>query len=121
MLTTHHYGYSLTGSQAVTWLWYLAVVIFGADVLHNSLSVGRAVGAALLATVSFFLASNFAVWAEWGMYAKTNSGLEACYIAALPFFRNSLVSETAFSALIFGICKYSQAFKPARHVQGARS
>jgi hypothetical protein len=69
--------------------------------------------------VGFFLASNFTVWAEWGMYAKTFSGLGACYIAALPFFRNSVVSETFFSVLIFGISGYYRVFLPARRMQNA--
>ncbi|MGD0520818.1 MAG: DUF6580 family putative transport protein [Terracidiphilus sp.] len=120
-LTTHRYGYPLTSGHAITWMWYLAAALLGAGMLRNSLSTGRVIGASLLASVSFFLASNFAVWAEWGMYAKTLSGLGACYIAALPFFRNSLVSETTFSLLIFGISMYSEAFMPARRMQDARS
>jgi hypothetical protein len=119
-LTTHRYGYPLTSGHAVTWMWYLAAALLGAGMLRNSRSTARVVGASLLASVSFFLASNFAVWAEWGMYAKTLSGLGTCYIAALPFFRNSLVSETAFSLLIFTLSRYSEAFLPARRMQDAR-
>jgi hypothetical protein len=120
-LTTHRYGYALTSGHAVTWMWYLAAAFLGAAMLRNSQSTGRVLGASLLASVSFFLASNFAVWAMWGMYAKTMSGLGTCYIAALPFFRNSLLSETTFSLLIFALGKYSAALVPARRMQDARS
>jgi hypothetical protein len=120
-LTIHQYGYQLTSGHAVTWMWYLAVLILGAGMLRNSISTPRVIGASLLASVSFFLVSNFTVWAEWGMYPKTFSGLGICYAAALPFFRNSLVSETTFSLLIFGISRYSEAFMPARCMQDARS
>jgi hypothetical protein len=120
-LTTHQYGYPLTSGHAVTWMWYLAALFLGAAMLRNSQSTGRVLGASLLASVSFFLASNFAVWAEWGMYAKTLSGLGTCYIAALPFFRNSLLSETTFSLIIFALGKYSAAFMPAKRLQDARS
>jgi hypothetical protein len=51
------------------------------------------------------------------MYPKTWSGLGTCYIAALSFFRNSIVSETAFSRLIFAVARYSKAFMPARQMQ----
>jgi hypothetical protein len=120
-LTTHRYAYLLTADHAVTWMWYLAAAFLGATMLRTSQSTGRVIGASLLVSVSFFLASNFAVWAGWGMYAKTLSGLGTCYIAALPFFRNSLLSETTFSLLIFALGRYSAALVPARRMQDARS
>jgi hypothetical protein len=120
-LTTHRYGYPLTDGHVVTWMWYLAAAILGAGMLRNSSSTSRVMGASLLASVSFFFASNFAVWAEWGMYVKTLSGLGTCYIAALPFFRNSLVSETACSLLIFTLSRYSAACLPARCMQNVQS
>jgi hypothetical protein len=120
-LTTQRYGYALTSGHAVTWLWYLAAAFLGAAMLRNSQSSPRVLSASLLISVSFFLASNFAVWSEWGMYAKTPSGLGGCYIAALPFFRNSLLSETTFSLLIFVLGKYSAALVPNSRMQNARS
>jgi len=42
------------------------------------------------------------------MYPKTLSGLAACYVAALPFFRNSLVAEMLTSSLLFGLARHSQ-------------
>jgi hypothetical protein len=120
-LTTHRYGYALTSDHAVTWIWYLAVMILGAAVLGTNVSVPRVTGASLLASVSFFLACNFAVWTAWGLYPKTWSGLGACYIAALPFFRNSVVSETAFSLLIFAVARYSELLMPATRMRRACS
>jgi hypothetical protein len=116
-LTAHRYGYAVTGDQAVTWIWYLVVMILGAAVLGTTVSIPRVMGASLLASVSFFLASNFAVWAAWGMYPKTWSGLGVCYIAALPFFRNGIVSEVVFSLLIFTVARYGEAFVPAARLQ----
>ena len=120
-LTIHQYGYQLTSGHAVTWMWYLAVLILGAGMLRNSISTPRVIGASLLASVSFFLASNFTVWAVWGMYQKTWSVLGACYVAALPFFRNSIVAETVCSLLIFAVVRYRARLMPATHMQGACS
>jgi hypothetical protein len=55
------------------------------------------------------------------MYPKTLDGLRICYVAALPFFRNSIVSELAFSLLIFGLSRCSEAFMPVKRMQGACS
>jgi hypothetical protein len=44
------------------------------------------------------------------MYPKTLSGLAACYVAALPFFRNNIVAELICSSLLFGLARYSQTY-----------
>ena len=36
------------------------------------------------------------------MYAHTAAGLIDCYVAALPFFRNTLFSDLVYTALLFG-------------------
>jgi hypothetical protein len=120
-LTTHQYGFALTSGYAVTWLCYLGAMILGAAILGKSISAGRVVGASLLASVSFFASSNFTVWAEWNMYPKTWGGLGACYIAAIPFFRNSLVAETVCSLLIFAIVRSSESLRQHRSMLGTSS
>jgi len=117
-LTTHRYGYPLTSDHVVTWAWYLAALILGAAMLGNALSSRRVAGTSLLTAVSFFVVSNFTVWAEWGMYPKTLSGLGACYVAALPFFRNSVISELAVSLLLFGLSGYATTLMRSKRVQG---
>ena len=62
----------------------------------------RVVGAALASSVSFFLISNFAVWAAWPeMYPRGFSGLMMSYTAGLPFFRGTLESDIFFSLAMF--------------------
>lgn len=107
-ITTHHYGYKLAPDQALTWMWYLVAVNLGALALSKTVSMRRMVGSTLLASVSFFVVSNFSVWLEWNMYPKTLTGLGACYIAALPFFRNSLLAELICSVLLVELAKVSQ-------------
>ena len=62
----------------------------------------RLAGASLGASVSFFLLSNFAVWAAWSMYPKDFGGLIACYAAAVPFFRQP-IADLLFVAAFFSI------------------
>jgi hypothetical protein len=57
----------------------------------------------LLGPTSFFLVSNYAVWAKSGMYPHTLAGLQACYIAAIPFYRNDLTSTTLILTAVFGL------------------
>ena len=96
------YGYPLRWDQTVVWAWYLVILLFGGLLARNS-SPLRVVGASLVASVSFFFVSNFAVWTvSREMYPATWNGLMTCYIAAVPFFRNTLVSDLLFSAVFFG-------------------
>lgn len=55
------------------------------------------------ASVFFFVVSNFAVWVSSGMYAHTWSGLAECYTMALPFFRNTVLSDLIYTAAFFGV------------------
>lgn len=65
-----------------------------------------AVGAACLGSaVAFFLVSNFAVWAfgaHGTTYPMTLSGLMACYVAALPFFKYMLAGTAFWALVLFG-------------------
>ncbi len=96
------YGYAFSVDYFVTWAFYGAVIAFGALLLSKATPV-RVVGASLATSVSFFLISNFMVWAVWTMYAKNLTGLIECYTAAVPFFRNTVVSDLLFSTAFFGV------------------
>jgi hypothetical protein len=104
-LTTHVYGFPFAvQGYLLTWAWYAAVVVLGALLLKSRSSVARIASATLLASTSFFLVSDFAVWASQpGLYPHTLSGLMACYVAALPFYRNDLVSTAIVAGLVFGV------------------
>ena len=57
---------------------------------------------ALTSAVLYFVISNFGVWFSGILYPQTLDGLIACYVAAIPFFKNSLVSDLVFSGVLFG-------------------
>lgn len=58
--------------------------------------------ATLAASVLFFLLTNFGVWALGSWYPKTWEGLVACYVAAIPFFHNTLLGDAFYSTMLFG-------------------
>jgi hypothetical protein len=97
------YGYPLTWDQTVVWAWYLGACFLG-SVLRDRVKPLYVGATALGASVSFFLISNFAVWLAGNLgYAKNFGGLMACYVAAIPFFRNDVLSNLVFSTVFFGI------------------
>jgi hypothetical protein len=69
--------------------------------LRKHKNVVNVFGATLASSVLFFLISNFGVWAQ-GMYARDISGLFQSYVMAIPFFKNTLVSNFFYTGLMFG-------------------
>ena len=70
--------------------------------LRRRQTVWRIAGATVAGAVLFFVLTNFGVWALDALYPRTMTGLADCYVAATPFFRNTLLSDLLYSALLFG-------------------
>jgi hypothetical protein len=72
----------------------------------------------LASAAVFFIITNFAVWLEGSMYPANFSGLITCYVAAIPFFGNTLLSQLVFGAMLFGIFEMSrQRFTALKTIQ----
>jgi len=100
ILTKMVYAYPFVWDHFVTWMWYAAVLWLGTRLRANAKPL-PVMGAALASSVSFFLVSNFAVWAAYDMYPKTFEGLLTSYTLALPFFRNGLEGDLLFTSVMF--------------------
>ena len=99
----------------VSWWVYgaFAVVVLIGFALLKHVKVKNIVLASVLTAIVFFLVTNFGVWAGGTMYPKTAAGLGACYVAAIPFFWNTLLSNLLFSGVLFGAYSYYQQQKLA--------
>ena len=65
----------------------------------------------LAGSIQFFVVTNFACWLLW--YPHTAAGLAACYIAAFPFFHNTLLGDATFVGVLFGAMAFAEAGFPA--------
>jgi hypothetical protein len=101
VLTTLVYRMRFGWEQSVTWLGFTVVALIGYW-LRKRETVARSSFAVLAGPTCFFLISNLGVWLGGRMYPETWRGLLTCYVAALPFYRNSLLASVAYSALLFG-------------------
>ncbi len=79
-----------------------AVIVCIGFWLRARKSVLRVAAAAAAGSVSFFVITNFGVWAWGSLYPTTFDGLAAAYIAAIPFFRNTLLGDAMYTAVLFG-------------------
>ncbi len=78
--------------------------------LQNHKSVLTVAGASIISSVIFYIITNFGVWLTGGgwYYPRTFAGLIECYTLALPFFRNSLIGDLFYTAVVFGIFEISK-------------
>jgi hypothetical protein len=103
ILLSRFYGYGFTPDLLVTYAWYLGVAWLGSAMLHENARPARLVGASLTSSLSFFVLSNLSVWAFWPTYPHTMKGLAACFVAAIPFYRNQPVADLLFTMVFFSV------------------
>ncbi|HEY8181417.1 MAG TPA: DUF6580 family putative transport protein [Thermoanaerobaculia bacterium] len=80
---------------------YALIAVIGMF-LRDRTTIPAIGGGVLLSSTVFYLTTNFAVWAMGTTYAKSAAGLVACYIAAIPYFGNTLASDAIYAAIFFG-------------------
>ena len=91
------------GFHSSMWAVYLAFMItviigFNLRARHSALSIA---GGTLGASVLFFVLTNLSVWLSGEIYPLTHEGLITCFVAAIPFFANTLVGNAFYTALLF--------------------
>lgn len=79
-----------------------ALIVLMSRFARGSRSPVVIAGTTLAGSCTFFLVTNFAVWAGGSLYPLTTEGLAACYVAALPFFRNALLGDLTYATVLFG-------------------
>jgi Family of unknown function (DUF6580) len=67
----------------------------------------------------FFVTSNLATWGEGLLYPMTFTGLIACFVAAIPFFGNTIAADLIGTAALFGLGPVFE--RAARNVTGRRT
>lgn len=99
---------------------YLGVALVAALglLLRRNRSVPAVAGASVCGALAFYLVSNFGVWAtgDGTLYSHTWEGLVDCYVLAIPYFRNSLLSTLISAAVLFspwGVRLLQAADEPA--------
>ena len=86
----------------VTWGCYVLIALASSYWLKKP-GILRGVPLVISSSLFFFGVTNFAVWLWGSMYAHTWTGLELCYSMALPFFRNTALSDGFYTATLFGV------------------
>ena len=81
---------------------YGLIALLGSTLLRRATPAKLALSC-LGSSILFFTITNFGVWYSGTLYPFTSLGLIECYAAAIPFFKNTLLSDLFFSAVFFGM------------------
>ena len=90
---------------------YVIIILVG-DFYLKELRFKSVIISSVLAASIFFVVSNFGFWFTESLYSNDLSGLIACYIAAIPFFDDSLISSSLYSVTIYTLCKFYKNLFP---------
>lgn len=103
VLTKFVYGmpFHVTG-YLVTWAWWATLCVLASGLLRKVTALRVAAGV-LTSAIGFYVVVDFGMWAFGSMYPHTAAGLGACYVAALPFLWNDLVSTSLCAVVLFGL------------------
>jgi hypothetical protein len=115
-------GYpSFTAVTPFIYLSYALCALLGRLVGRDETSPVVLGGVSLLASVQFFLVTNFAVWllGDGTNYPRTFAGLAECYLMAVPFFRNTVAGDLLFTGLFFGLHALAVRLPATREVRPA--
>lgn len=105
---------AIIGFHSEMWLIYLsfALIVLIGMLMLKKVNIKNVIIASLTASISFFIITNFGVWAFGTMYPKNIAGLIECYIAAIPFIQNTLIGDLFFSGIMFGIFEFIKVKLP---------
>lgn len=96
---------------------FVLMSVLGIWLKHNY-SFGKAIGTGIIGSLLFFVITNFGVWlTSNGFYPMTITGLMECYIAAIPFFHNTLFGDLTYVTLLFGTYEWAKRTVPGLQIQ----
>lgn len=95
----------------VTWGCYALIALASSHWLRKP-SLKRGVALTFGSSLFFFLVTNFAVWIWGGMYDHSLAGLSQCYTMAIPFFRNTALSDMVYTGALFGTYALAIKYSP---------
>lgn len=110
-----HFVWFYSGSL-FTYGAFIVIVLLGMLTLKK-VRILNLIASALGASAIFYLVSNFGVWFSSGMYPHTMAGLQTCYIAGLPFLKNTVAGDLVYSSVLFGVFEFAQYKIPALQLQ----
>lgn len=89
--------------SVIVWVYGSYALIALVSKKMNSMKIGTQITYSLIASLLFYVITNFGVWMVTTMYEKNITGLIASYTNALPFLRNTLFGDLLYTVAFFAL------------------
>lgn len=109
-------GFYLPSIMACVYIGFILMVLIG-QYLKNKIGFWTILGGILSGSLIFFLLTNGAVWLFGTMYTHNFSGLLQSYYMALPFWRNEIIGDLFYTAVLIGGYEMVKKLAPKMNVQ----
>jgi len=98
--------YPVFGSWTLfTYSGWIGIAFFG-FIFAKKPSLFRALLFTFYASLIFWIWTNFGTWCTTSIYPHTMQGLLACYIAGIPFLKNSVFGSLAWTSVLIILLHY---------------
>ena len=88
----------------------LLITIFSFK-LTNKINIKNLFIFGFLSSLLFYIVSNFGFWVFGSLYSKNIAGLIECYVMAIPFFKNTLISTVIYLYVGFLLINFLKTFR----------
>jgi len=94
-------GFTLLSKYSI-WVYIpVLITVLLAPILIKKINTKSVIVGSAAGSIIFYAISNLGVFLMDPLYTKDLVGFIACYVAAIPFFLNTLTSALVFSSLLF--------------------
>jgi hypothetical protein len=107
-------GYGYHALMPAVYGSYALIAVLGMLIRHRRRSPVVVGAASLASSTIFFLVTNLAMWTISEVFPRTFEGLGACYLAGIPYFGRTMLSDLIFAAVFFGVHAFASDLTVAR-------
>jgi hypothetical protein len=98
-------------SMVLNYVGFAAMVGVG-HVLRLKDSWDIVLGTSIVGSIAFFIVSNFGCWLDPVMkYSTSLTGLVDCYVSAIPFFKNSFLSDVIGTTAVVAVHQVAMTYQ----------
>lgn len=84
----------------------LIIIHFLSQFTLKNIKFSNQLVTSIIGSTIFFVITNFSVFYDSNLYSQDLAGLSTCFLAAIPFFKMSLLGDLFYTTVMFGAYNY---------------
>ena len=84
------------------YLAYIIIIFISVSFKNKKINASKIFYLAFFSSIVFFVVTNFGYWFSTNLYSSDFNGLLECYLAAIPFYKGTLLGTFFYTPIFFG-------------------